>query len=72
MVVTNYNNLYDYYHPARLELVTVPHVHTSDHEYATLEAFYNRSYYARTLPPVPKDCPTPFGVAGNQGMLNSS
>ena len=53
------------YNSARLELITVPHVHTNEHEYATLEAYYNRSHYARTLPPVPKDCLTPFGVAGN-------
>jgi prostaglandin-endoperoxide synthase 2 len=49
---------------ARVDFVPIPHVYTSDHDYATLEAHYNRSYYARTLPPVPKDCPTPFGVAG--------
>ena len=49
---------------ARINLISVPHVYTSDHHYVTLEAHYNRSYYARTLPPVPKDCPTPFGVAG--------
>ena len=52
-------------HVARVSYVQYPHVYTNDHEYATLEAYYNRSNYARTLPPVPKDCPTPFGVAGN-------
>lgn len=49
---------------ARTSFVPVPHGYTSYHEYPTMEAHYNRSLYARTLPPVPKDCPTIFGVAG--------
>ena len=49
---------------ARTDYVPVPHAYTSYHEYPTMEAHYNRSYYARTLPPVPKNCPTPFGVSG--------
>ena len=54
---------------ARINYIRIPHVHTSDHEYATMEAHYNRSYYARTLPPVPKGCPTPFGVAGKKCLV---
>ncbi|XP_028414403.1 prostaglandin G/H synthase 2-like isoform X2 [Dendronephthya gigantea] len=49
---------------SRTDFIPVPHVYTSYHEYPTMEAHYNRSYFARTLPPVPKNCPTPFGVAG--------
>ena len=49
---------------ARTDFIPVPHTYTSYHEYPTMEAHYNRSYFARTLPPVPKNCPTPFGIAG--------
>nr|ALG96649.1 cyclooxygenase b [Cavibelonia sp. JCH-2014] len=41
-----------------------PPVYTSEHEYVTMEAAYNRSYFARSLPPVHENCPTPMGVAG--------
>ncbi|KAF2356542.1 hypothetical protein FHG87_012701 [Trinorchestia longiramus] len=37
----------------------------SDHSYTTLDAYFNETYYARTLPPVPLHCPTPMGVVGN-------
>ncbi len=55
---------------ARTDFIPVPHVYTSHHEYPTMEAHYNRSYFARTLPPVPKNCPTPFGVAGMLALTN--
>lgn len=57
-------NPYQFLFSARTSFVPVPHGYTSDHEYPTVEAHYNRSLYARTLPPVPKNCPTIFGVAG--------
>lgn len=41
-----------------------PATYTSEHDYITYEAYGNRSYFARALPPVPKDCPTPLGVVG--------
>nr|ALG96661.1 cyclooxygenase [Entonomenia tricarinata] len=41
-----------------------PPIYTSAHEYVTAEAAYNMTYYARSLPPVHKNCPTPMGVAG--------
>nr|AAF93168.1 cyclooxygenase [Gersemia fruticosa] len=53
---------------SRTDFVPVPHAYTSYHDYATMEAHYNRSYFARTLPPVPKNCPTPFGVAGKKEL----
>ena len=41
-----------------------PQYVASGHEYVTLQAYFNRSYYAMLLPPVPKDCPTPMGISG--------
>ena len=45
-------------------MVDSPATYTSEHDYITYEAYGNRSYFARALPPVPKDCPTPLGVVG--------
>ena len=36
----------------------------SDHNYVTIHAAVNKSFYGRILPPVPRDCPTPLGVEG--------
>ena len=47
------------------EIITPPVYVTSGHEYVTIQAYFNHSYYAMLLPPGPKDCPTPMGVAGN-------
>nr|XP_039274776.1 prostaglandin G/H synthase 2-like [Styela clava] len=33
-------------------------------DFPTYEGYANKTFYGRTLPPVPKDCPTPMGVAG--------
>ena len=51
---------------ARTEPIVTPPPFASGHHYPTLEAYFNRSYYAMSLPPVPEDCPTPFGVAGEK------
>lgn len=45
-------------------MVDSPPTYESDHHYITLNAYYNESYYARALPPVPHHCPTPMGVVG--------
>nr|ADB65785.1 cyclooxygenase [Caprella sp. KV-2010a] len=42
----------------------------SDHSYITLDAYYNETYYARTLPPIPEHCPTPMGVKGVKELPN--
>lgn len=49
----------------RSDMIDSPPTYTSEHEYITKEAYFNYSVYTRTLPPVPKDCPTPMGVWGN-------
>lgn len=48
----------------RSNMVDSPPTYTSEHEYITLEAANNLSYFTRSLPPVPRNCPTPMGVAG--------
>nr|ALG96647.1 cyclooxygenase b [Prochaetoderma californicum] len=50
----------------RSNAVDSPPLYTSAHEYITLEASYNLSYYARGLPAVPTDCPTPMGIKGKR------
>nr|ALG96655.1 cyclooxygenase [Meiomenia swedmarki] len=52
----------------RASLVDRPIVYTSAHEYTTLEAAFNTSYYSRVLPPVHKNCPTPMGVVGKKDL----
>ncbi|XP_050414504.1 prostaglandin G/H synthase 2 [Patella vulgata] len=47
-------------------MVDSPAVYESVHEYPTLEAALNYTYFARTLPPVPTECPTPLGVKGKK------
>ncbi|KAL8612799.1 hypothetical protein ACOMHN_033469 [Nucella lapillus] len=48
----------------RADLVDSPPQFNSAHPYVTLDAGFNSSYYARSLPPVPEDCPTPMGTKG--------
>lgn len=50
--------------PARAHLIDSPPLYNADYGYKSWEAYSNLSYYTRTLPPVPHDCPTPMGVAG--------
>ena len=40
----------------------------SDHEYVTLDAAFNKTVFARVLPPVPRQCPTPLGVKGRKNL----
>ena len=49
-----------------------PQYVTSGHEYVTLQAYFNHSYYAMLLPPIPKDCPTPMGISGEHFNLRVS
>nr|ALG96654.1 cyclooxygenase [Simrothiella margaritacea] len=51
---------------SRADNVDTPPIYTSRHEYITMEAAFNLTYYARTLPPVHENCPTPMGVAGKK------
>lgn len=52
----------------RSDMIDSPSTYTSAHSYITLDANFNLSYYARTLPPVPVDCPTPMGSFGKKVM----
>ncbi|MFT7809070.1 prostaglandin G/H synthase 2 [Arapaima gigas] len=53
---------------SRSHLIDSPPTFNSDYGYKSWEAYSNLSYYTRTLPPVPKDCPTPMGVAGKKTL----
>lgn len=44
---------------ARSHLVESPPTYNSEYNYKSWEAYSNLSYYTRTLPPLPRDCPTP-------------
>ena len=48
------------------EIINPPVYATSGHDYVTTLPYFNRSFYAMMLPPVPKDCPTLMGVAGRR------
>lgn len=50
----------------RSDMIDSPPTYTSEHEYITVDANFNYSVYTRTLPPVPKECPTPMGVWGKK------
>ncbi|XP_064616364.1 prostaglandin G/H synthase 2-like [Liolophura sinensis] len=52
----------------RSNMVDSPPTYTSQHEYITFEAANNLSYFTRSLPPVPRNCPTPMGVAGKKQL----
>ena len=48
----------------RASSVDSPNLFTSEHEYVTFGAATNTTHYARALPPIHRNCPTPMGVAG--------
>lgn len=48
----------------RGSIVESPPRYNTGYDYITAESHFNASYYARSLPPVPKNCPTPMGVVG--------
>lgn len=45
-------------------MIDSPPTYNADYGYKSWEAYSNLSYYTRTLPPVPENCPTPMGVKG--------
>lgn len=53
-----------YISSARSHLIDSPPTFNADYGYKSWEAYSNLSYYTRTLPPVPEDCPTPMGAVG--------
>ncbi|XP_063057321.1 prostaglandin G/H synthase 2 [Engraulis encrasicolus] len=53
---------------SRSHLIESPPTYNSDYDYKNWEAYSNLTYYTRTLPPVPLDCPTPMGVAGKKEL----
>ncbi|KAL4635953.1 prostaglandin G/H synthase 2-like [Arapaima gigas] len=49
---------------SRSHLIDSPPTYNVDYGYKSWEAFSNLSYYTRTLPPLPRDCPTSSGGSG--------
>ncbi|XP_019901000.1 prostaglandin G/H synthase 2 isoform X2 [Esox lucius] len=58
------NAIMSYVLTSRSHLVDSPPTYNADYGYKSWEAYSNLSYYTRTLPPVPKNCPTPMGTVG--------
>ncbi|XP_006009312.1 prostaglandin G/H synthase 2 isoform X2 [Latimeria chalumnae] len=56
---------------SRSHLIDSPPTYNSHYDYKSWEAYSNLSYYTRTLPPVPEDCPTPMGVKGKNSLPDS-
>ena len=52
----------------RSDMIDSPPTYESEHSYITVGAHFNHSFYTRTLPPVPKECPTPMGTAGRKQL----
>ncbi|XP_028258731.1 prostaglandin G/H synthase 2 [Parambassis ranga] len=53
---------------SRSHLIDSPPTYNADYGYKSWEAYSNLSYYTRTLPPVPEDCPTPMGAVGKKEL----
>ncbi|KAK5869649.1 hypothetical protein PBY51_024351 [Eleginops maclovinus] len=53
---------------SRSHLIDSPPTFNADYGYKSWEAYSNLSYYTRSLPPVPEDCPTPMGVVGKKEL----
>uniref|UniRef100_A0A8C2IMD0 Prostaglandin G/H synthase 2 n=1 Tax=Cyprinus carpio TaxID=7962 RepID=A0A8C2IMD0_CYPCA len=62
------NGIMRYVLTSRAHLIDSPPIFNADYGYKSWEAYSNLSYYTRTLPPVPHDCPTPMGVAGKKEL----
>ncbi|NP_001165867.1 prostaglandin G/H synthase 2 precursor [Oryzias latipes] len=56
---------------SRSHMIDSPPTYNADYGYKSWEAYSNLSYYTRTLPPVPEDCPTPMGVKGKKELPNA-
>lgn len=50
----------------RVTLVPEPSAYTGMDEYTSLNSYLNKSVYARSLPPIPENCPLPMGVVGKK------
>ncbi|XP_060744604.1 prostaglandin G/H synthase 2a [Tachysurus vachellii] len=57
------NTLMRYVLTSRSNLVESPPTYNADYGYKSWEAYSNLSYYTRTLPPLPKHCPSTGSVA---------
>lgn len=65
------NSIMRYVLMSRAHLIESPPTYNSEFTYKSWEVYANLSYYARSLPPVPRDCPTPLGVKGRKELPDS-
>lgn len=65
------NSIMKYVLTTRSHLIESPPTYNSIHDYKSWEVIANLSYYARALPPVQPDCPTPLGVKGKKELPDS-
>ncbi|KAJ0032753.1 hypothetical protein NQD34_002834 [Periophthalmus magnuspinnatus] len=62
------NAIMSYVLTSRSHMIDSPPTYNADYGYKSWEAYSNLSYFTRTLPPVPEDCPTPMGVVGKKEL----
>ncbi|XP_077968409.1 prostaglandin G/H synthase 2-like [Styela clava] len=67
-IVNNIKVLHSFFMTKILQLKAMspvwPEAHNTAADYTTFDGYANKTYWALTIPPVPKNCPTPAGVAG--------
>lgn len=48
----------------RVALVAEPTAYIGTDDYTSMDTYLNKTVYARSLPPIPENCPLPMGVVG--------
>nr|ALG96672.1 cyclooxygenase [Tubulanus polymorphus] len=48
----------------RAAKVDIPNPFAAEHDYSTVDGYFNLSTYGRALPPIPRNCPKPMGTKG--------
>ncbi|KAM3839509.1 prostaglandin G/H synthase 2 [Vipera latastei] len=66
-----HNAIMRYVLMSRSHLIESPPTYNSHHGFKSWEVYSNLSYYARAVPPVDHDCPTPMGVKGKKQLPDS-
>ncbi|KAL7984815.1 hypothetical protein Chor_003385 [Crotalus horridus] len=66
-----HNAIMRYVLMSRSHLIESPPTYNSHHGFKSWEVYSNLSYYARAVPPVDHDCPTPMGVKGKKELPDS-
>lgn len=51
-----------------MSLVPEPSAYVGMDDYTSMNSYLNKSVYARSLPPIPENCPLPMGVVGKDNV----